>query len=367
MIYAVAVPKSLREMICARPLDLPTAGAGSAEPWPCVGAHNSDAVYQMCCCFFSLTFAPWVFFNVTQTKMLQITTTMMRYLAFAIVILLAIQGIRDGDVSPEPPVLVDFAALPTLFGVTIYSFMCHHSIPSLVMPITVKANLSRLFGKVFIFIVCLYLVVGFTATMRFGRDEIQDIYTLNFAKYRVRAVGFFLSVFPVLTMSSIFPIISITLRENLKAMLQQRVSRAITARGGGERAQRLAVSAGFPLLTVVPPVALSFFTQDVAMLVGITGSYAGMAIQWLFPAWIVWRARQFHRARDATYPNEHKSPFQSNAWIFLIFIWSAMCFCFISYVHIMEAMGTPISHHKHHTTRGHDHHHEQRADGGGQD
>jgi len=354
VIYAVAVPKSLREMICARPAALPT---DSAQPWPCLGSHDSDDVYRACCWFFSATFAPWVFFNVTQTKLLQIITTVMRYMAFTIVIVLAVKGINEGEASPEPPVLADFSALPTLFGVTIYSFMCHHSIPSLVMPITVKRNLGSLFAKVFAFIVMLYLLVGYTATVRFGKDEIQDIYTLNFAKYKVRAVGFFLSVFPVLTMSSIFPIISITLRENLKAMLHQQVSRAITARGGGEYAQRMAVNVGFPLLTVVPPVALSFFTQDVAMLVGITGSYAGMAIQWLFPAWIVWRAREFHHLRDPSYPNEHKSIFQSQNWIFLIFIWSGLCFCFITWVHVMEAMGTPISHHKHHTTRGHDHHH----------
>ena len=70
---------------CARPAALPT---DSAQPWPCLGSHDSDDVYRACCWFFSATFAPWVFFNVTQTKLLQIITTVMRYMAFTIVIVL---------------------------------------------------------------------------------------------------------------------------------------------------------------------------------------------------------------------------------------------------------------------------------------
>ena len=133
--------------------------------------------------------------------------------------------------------------------------------------------------------------------------------------------------------------------ENLKAMLHQKVSRLVSTHGGGERAQRIAVNVGFPLLTVVPPVFVSFFTQDVAMLVGITGSYAGMAIQWLFPAWIVWSARASWRAKDESYDtaNYQVSPFTSSVWIYLIFAWSGICFCFTTYVHVMEAMGTPVT------------------------
>jgi hypothetical protein len=46
---------------------------------------------------------------------------------------------------------------------------------------------------------------------------------------------------------------------------------------------------GFPMITVVPPIILSFFTTNLGLLVSITGSYPGVCIQWLFPAWIVHR------------------------------------------------------------------------------
>ena len=36
------------------------------------------------------------------------------------------------------------AGLPTLFGVCVYSFMCHHSLPSLITPIS---NKSRITGE----------------------------------------------------------------------------------------------------------------------------------------------------------------------------------------------------------------------------
>lgn len=49
----------------------------------------------------------------------------------------------------------------------------------------------------------------------------------------------------------------------------------------------------FALLAVVPPVVISFFIRDVEFLVGITGSYAGLGIMFLFPALLVQFARKY--------------------------------------------------------------------------
>ena len=67
--------------------------------------------------------------DVTKTKYLQILTTVMRWTAFIIMITLAGLRLSRGIIF-RPPVS-DFSGVPNLFGVCVYSFMCHHSLPSL--------------------------------------------------------------------------------------------------------------------------------------------------------------------------------------------------------------------------------------------
>ena len=97
--------------------------------------------------------------------------------------------------------------LPSLFGVSIYAFMCHHryidssefnlfSLPSLVTPISNKSYLNRLLGADFILIFLVYSLLCASALFAFGSDpnatcssspgascQIQSLYTLNFTSY----------------------------------------------------------------------------------------------------------------------------------------------------------------------------------------
>ena len=71
------------------------------------------------------------------------------------------------------------SGIPNLFGVCVYSFMCHHSLPSLVTPISKKTGLSRLLLVDYALILAFYMLLAFTGIFAFA--EIKDLYTLNFA------------------------------------------------------------------------------------------------------------------------------------------------------------------------------------------
>ena len=73
--------------------------------------------------------APFAFVNVTKTRYLQVLTTLMRWLAFTAMVTLACIRLNEGKIY-SPPVAV-FDGVPNMFGVCVYSFMCHHSLPSL--------------------------------------------------------------------------------------------------------------------------------------------------------------------------------------------------------------------------------------------
>lgn len=79
----------------------------------------------------------------------------------------------------------------------------------------------------------------------------------------------FLLLFPVFTLSTNFPIIAITLRNNLKGLFLRETRRYsfFTSR------------CLFPLLAIIPPTIVGLVTSNVEFLVGITGAYAGSIIQ----------------------------------------------------------------------------------------
>lgn len=78
---------------------------------------------------------------------------------------------------PSPP-FSRIAGLPNLFGVCVYSFMCHHSLPSLVTPINNKQRLYTLILGDYLLILAFYCLLAFTGIFAFR--EINDLYTLNF-------------------------------------------------------------------------------------------------------------------------------------------------------------------------------------------
>jgi hypothetical protein len=100
-------------------------------------------------------------------------------------IILALVAIGTGHGADSSKVaLFDFTELPGLIGVSIYAFMTHHSLPSIVTPIEDKRGLNRLFAADMLTIYCYYVVVCVTAVYAF--PLIQPLYTLNFSNYPFR-------------------------------------------------------------------------------------------------------------------------------------------------------------------------------------
>jgi len=178
-------------------------------------------------------------------------------------IVLTIIRLTKGGGEGHPPI-VEAGGVTNLFGVCVYTFMCHHSLPQMATPIRNKSTIYRLFALDYLFVLFFYILICFTAVFTFA--DIQDLYTLNFGPETAAAtknpitscieVQYFLALFPVFTLSTNFPIIAITLRNNLKTlfMLFRRVDAPFPW---------LVDRVGFPLLVVTIPVAIAFATNNV--------------------------------------------------------------------------------------------------------
>ena len=159
------------------------------------------------------------------------------------------------------------------------------------------------------------------------------MYTLNFRPHgcepltSVVPIQYFLVLFPVFTLSTNFPIIAITLRNNLAAMFAMIFSnnRAVMS--------SFIIKIVCPVLALLPPIVVALGTNKVEVLVGITGSYAGAAIQYVIPATLVYLARKDFVAIGGVY--QHKSPFSHKGWIVLTFTWTFVAVVFVTVNHVI--------------------------------
>lgn len=361
-IYSVAISKSIRDVICAQPCqenatyaliqqpsttNLPSrtifdflADKQEAACWP--DSSGSQSQYTRNFIYRASVFAvlfgcgPFVFFNVQKTKYLQIFTSIYRWFAFLTMIILASVALAT-EKGKGNPRMSNIDGIPSLFGVSVYAFMCHHSIPSLITPIKNKANIYRMILIDYILILSFYLLLSLTGVFTF--EHIKDVYTLNFLPDKcanssshtspiesVPILQYILPVFPIFVLATNFPIIAITLTNNLRTLF----SSISNTSGPRSFISRVIV----PLIAITPPIILSIFLQDLEKIMGVVGSYSGLAIQWMIPALMVRYARKHVYSEKARGRNFLSSPFRSNLWTYLVIIWTTLCLVFITMDHL---------------------------------
>jgi hypothetical protein len=276
-----------------------------------------------------LLLCPWTFFNLTRSKYLQLFTAILRNVAFVLMILLAIIDMAQGHRAEPLPPPARFKGFPVLFGVSIYSFMCQHSLPGMITPMKTKKNLPWMIFSDFALILFAYLLLTFTGAFRFS--NLEDIYTLNFFNSSATRVtlrvflGYYLALFPVFTLSTNFPIISITLRENLKALF-----RVLLKKWRGDGEFHFVVSRiVFPLLAIIPPILIAFATRNVEALVSVTGSFPGVGVQYIIPLTLAIAGRNVIVKEFSTYDNKHKSKFSNVPVFIFVSAWTAVSFVLI--------------------------------------
>ncbi|KAK2588254.1 hypothetical protein KPH14_004284 [Odynerus spinipes] len=346
-IYGAAVAKSMADVACTyqpRNLTCNDTIPDNEVCWEGSALNRSDA-YRMFLTIFVLTLGPFVFFNIQKTKYLQLLTSGIRWLAFTIMIVYAVRKLAS-DGAQGNPQLANISGIPSLFGACVYSFMCHHSLPALVAPIVNKSTLNRSLAFDYVLIASFYLLLALTGAFAF--EHLDDLYTLDFgprgsgdcsksSNIFMLIIEYFLALFPVFTLSTSFPIIAITLRNNLQSLfLYEDTTYNFCLR-----------KLIFPILAVLPPYLIAMSTKDLSKLVGITGSYAGTGIQYLIPTFLVYYARKkTNKVIGLGVINKFASPFSSNFWLIFVIVWAIACMFLVSVnfiqIHLQETMLMPI-------------------------
>ena len=288
-IYCTAVAKSLRDVSCPFTAANTTQPATAQPCWRAGSSLSKSDVYKIYVAVFITLLGPFAYFNLTKTKYLQIFTSVMRWTAFITMICLSVLRMTDASLEHGSPPVIDISTTPLVFGVSVYAFMCHHSIPSLVTPVRRSSQIPVIMGADYLLIATFYLILCYTGIFAF--PSVPDLYTLAFkpeeagGNLPLTIADYFLALFPVFTLSTNFPIISITLANNLETII---TDYAPAARNLPPRLRRVL----FPTVAILPPAFVALATENLGFLVSITGAYAGAGIQYFIPCSLVFLARK---------------------------------------------------------------------------
>ncbi|KAL0237148.1 hypothetical protein PCE1_000545 [Barthelona sp. PCE] len=299
-----------------------------------MGMHLTDMALQR---FFLIAFAiivvPLCLADMQNTKILQIITLGLRLVAFYTMIILGalhVMGGRTGGMTHVP--MWDFKNVGAVLGSTVYSFMSHHSLPSMLTPIKAK-NKSKTTKKTlladFFTIGISYILLSSTAMLAFSDPnlpdhcelrgtkacKIQDLYFKNFASYDNVFIDYFMLGFPLIVFVTIWPMIAITLRNNIDQLLPKLKPKLEKMR------KPICVA-----LAILPPLTIGWFTNNVTILVRFTGGLCGVFIMFTFPAFFVKNSREKCEELNIVGKNEYKSFFQSKFWINAVLGWSGLMF-----------------------------------------
>ncbi|KAK5979629.1 Transmembrane protein [Trichostrongylus colubriformis] len=341
-IYSTTVPKSLMNVICA-PVN--TSNVMPMDPcrknWPLF--FHRFTVYRLCIILFVIVVTPMVIIGIQKTKYLQLATTICRWTAFTLMIVLAVAQIITSGPSGTPPA-ANIHGFGSLFGVTVYAFMCHHSLPALVTPMKTKSLLFFKLSGVFLLVLAFYFTLSITGSFAFS--HVQDVYTLNFLHDDNTSVFYFicdhfLALFPVFTCTTNYPILATTLINNIRVLrdtilppgsrLSSEEESLLEDDDIDEHDSRLRSSSRtiqrydiiIPVVVIGVPTVTALLTDNVLLLATITGSYPGVAVQFLIPCSLVLYARKHTKNElKMPVPKKHASPFTSNFWPYAIVVWS---------------------------------------------
>lgn len=124
-----------------------------------------------------------------------------------------------------------------------------------------------------------------------------------------------MTLYPVFTLTTNYPLIAITLRNNLSTLVDS------IPYFNTFRFKTIVLS----FVAAVPAIPLAFATQNLSELVHITGGFAGLLIEFVVPTLLVIFARRKLATKfdqDAMQANPHRSPFYHWIWLATLLVFS---------------------------------------------
>lgn len=241
------------------------------------------------------------------------------------------------------PQVGNLKSLPVLYGLVIYCYKVQEYIPSVIAPMSSKAKVYRMLFRNFIAAWLLQLVIIYTSAFSFPGNEINVLYTLNFFQpmasdsFDLRlSLGAIIVLLPVITLASTYPVTTVIMRKNLKALT------IFAVEGVTKKKVKIPFVVDrllLPLLALTPPLIIACVTQNIELVGSIMGSFSGIFIQCVIPAVFIIVARYKIKKVLGVYNNPYKTPLSHIGVVIIIIVWSIISVIMMSVNLVLNLIG----------------------------
>ena len=254
---------------------------------------------------FALIVVPLTCLEMTELKPLAIALAIFRFVALTLMMLTAVlslyhypfvtaEGVQPSTATSAPyysdvrPVV--WAGLATIFPVSLFSQIFHHSVPGLTHPLQNKQRTPFVFTAVLMTTFALYAGLGICVGLYFG-SGVDEVATLNWVDYSgERGVGrtgrtwvasvisYTIVLFPPIDIISAFPLNAITLANNI---MSATIPPHLTTQ------RRYIIP--FRLVAALLPLVGAAFIKSLDSILHYTGC-VGVLIAFLYPTVMQWKS-----------------------------------------------------------------------------
>ncbi|CAH0518954.1 unnamed protein product [Peronospora belbahrii] len=262
--------------------------------------------------------------DLTEQIYVQLAMSIVRFAALLIMIISATYAIYgdpyDGGKelknSSESPYisnysLVDMSGFGVMFSTSVFSQLFQHSVPGLLAPLGAKnqEHAKTIFGSTLLTTMIFYIALGSVCSLYFG-SKLTTSVNLNWADFTwginesttlVPLWAKFLSkivvIFPALDTLSVFPLISVTLGDNMAAVVPKR------------------------------------WTRDLSVTLQISG-LLGIYVAFFAPALLQLQAR-----REVLKSNVYSSTFSGTAYVYGVLVFGTLALLVLLYQLVLQIIG----------------------------
>lgn len=227
--------------------------------------------------------------------------------------------------------LVDLTGFGVMFSTGVFSQLFQHSVPGLLAPLGTQNQTKShaIFASTLVTTMLFYIVLGSIASLYFGAKTASSV-NLNWADFTwglassasllplwAKAMSAIVVVFPALDTISVYPLISVTLGDNMAAVVPRAWTRAV----GGKPFWKLLCRFG----ACIPPLLISVFVSDLSITLQFSGM-AGIYVAFFAPALLQLAAqREFPRA------NVYSGRFSRVEYVYAVLVFGVLAFSVLLY------------------------------------
>ncbi|KAH9089253.1 hypothetical protein Ae201684P_001457 [Aphanomyces euteiches] len=213
--------------------------------------------------------------------------------------------------------LIDLDSFGLLFSTAVFSQLFQHSVPGLLAPLARKdqAKASAIFGSALGTTTLFYLALSLSCCYFFG-PKISSSVNLNWAEFSwgfegavplwAKFLTLLVVLFPALDTLSVFPLIAITLGDNLAASLKGHC--------GWFKYKKVFCR----LVASVPPLIVAVMVTDLSVTLKFSGIF-GIYVAFITPALL-----QLVSQREDPRSNVYSGPFSSESFVYIVLVFGVV-------------------------------------------